>query len=208
MDPMFYALNELQKQISQGKITAAHLEWFLRLTLDERRALVAGEKFSLLLDLGIITVPEGYCHANQLEKFSEDKSAFNLYNAHINDPNFSNPSRILEPGDRLHVQVFRHDSGWVSLKECLTFLDSKKAVYPGAQGASLVFTQKRMQLLQDFSGYASLDREERLLFVPEKNCRGVPCISAHHGDVFDFLLCRHDTGLGVNVHILCFTHVE
>ncbi|MFZ2253249.1 MAG: hypothetical protein WAW13_03705 [Minisyncoccia bacterium] len=205
---MFRALNELQKQISHDKITAAQLEWFLNLTMSERRALIAGEKFSLLMDLGIITVPEGYCHANQLEKFSEDKSVFNSYNAYISDLNFANPSRILKPGDRLHVQVFRHDCGWVSLKECLSFLDSKKAVYPGAQGASLVFTQKRMQLPQDGVGYASVDTEERLLFVPEKNCRGVPCISAHSGDIFDFLLCRHDKGLGVNVNIFCFTNVE
>ena len=208
MDRMSHVLDELQKQISHGKIIAAHLEWFLRLTMSERRALVAGEKFSLLMDLGIITVPEDYLHSNQLEKFSEDKSAFNLYNASVNDLNFANPSRILEPGDKLHVRVFRHDGGWVSLKECLSFLDSRQAVYPGAQGASLVFAQKRMQLPQDDAGYASLDTEERLLFVPEKNCRGVPCISAHSDDTFDFLLCRHDTALGVNVNLLCFTHVE
>ena len=206
MDTMFSVMDELQRQVSQGQTTMAQLEWFLHLTQDERHAFMTGEKFSLLIDLGTITVPDDYVHANQLAMFRERSPDLNLYNIQISDQNFSNPSRILKPGEKFRVRAFKHAAGLVSNEECLNFLVSRGAVHLGAQGASLVFDQKRPLLPKSDGGYTSLDVEDRLPFFPGMNCRGVPCIVARKDDVFDFLLCRHDH-IGGSVYLLCFTEV-
>lgn len=175
-------------------------------------------KFALLVDLGIITVPEDYDHETQLAKFKEryqgdDFKTFLVYSEEITDANFSNPTRTLHPGERLRVQAFKQIvSGATTYEERMEFLATQKAVYVGAQGASLVFTQKHSQLWKGVDSYASLDKKDRLL----KDCNGidrVPTILLYSGggsgpyytpDSFGFAHCSCD---GVCT-FLCFTEVE
>ena len=127
-----------------------------RAVLDKRYAFVA--------DLGIITVQEDYVPEKCLSLFSEQNyEKFRLYDSEITDDNFSHPSHILVPGKTLWVRVY----GQIILdrmtsEDHLEFLSKfKDVVYPGAQGASLVFDQKREKLPKG-KCYCSFDKEENL----------------------------------------------
>lgn len=145
----------------------------------------SAEKFALLLDLGIITVPDDYVHGTCLESFFK-KNGRKLYdfNKNITDANFPNPSRILKPGDKLRVRAFHQIvSGSTTSKERMEFLEKQQEdVYVGAQGASLVFEQKRDQLLKG-KWYASFDKEDRL-WKDSDGLRRVPLVDAHSGGGF------------------------
>lgn len=122
------------------------------------------EKFALLCDLGTIVVPKDYDHATALASFKEqNRDKFYYYNDDINDANFPNPSRILKAGDRLMVHAYHQIvSGLTTSAERMAFLSLLQGnVYPGAQGASLVFEQKRAELLRR-KWYASFDEADHL----------------------------------------------
>lgn len=124
---------------------------------------VPAEKFSLLRDLGIITVPEDYVHSTRLGRFMEENRK-KLYGVNDNttDANFPNPTRILKPGDKLWVRAYQQIvPGTTTSEERMAFLATQKAVHTGAQGASLVFEQKRDQLPKG-KWYASFDEVDRL----------------------------------------------
>lgn len=172
-------------------------------------------KFALLVDLGTITVPNDYNHATCLAKFynrhqgGKNKS-FHGYNTKINDKNFPNPTRVLKPGDRLHVRSFKQVAGGtITSEERMAFLATKKAIHTGAQGASLVFDQKR-NLLPRGVFYDSYDEKDRL-WVDASGYHRVPrvsCMSCRLGDYFQFVLgglegIWYDDGA-----FFCFTEVE
>lgn len=114
------------------------------------------EKFALLADLGTITVPDDYDHRTRLESFlKKNRKKFYGVEDNINDANFPNPSRVLKPGDRLLVRAFKQVVE-VTTEEQMMLLTTQKAVYVGAQGASLVFEQKRKFLPKGFF-YASFE---------------------------------------------------
>ena len=154
-------IDTLQK-VRSGEIKLDQWERFNNLTTDDREARFGDwkkpepttlakptdKKFALLVDLGIITVPEGYDHATHLSAFrKEHYEKFYDYNDDINDANFSRPSRILKPGDKLRVRVFEQVVGGATTsEERRAFLAAQKAIRTGAQGASLVVEQKRSQL--------------------------------------------------------------
>lgn len=121
------------------------------------------EKFALYMDLGIVTVPDDYDHASRLKTFrKQNRRKFYRYSDDITDKNFQNPTRVLKPGDKLRVRVFNQVVGVTSTsEERMAFLATQKAVHTGAQGASLVFEQKRDQLSQS-KWYASFDEPDRL----------------------------------------------
>lgn len=146
------------------------------------------EKFTLLVDLGIITVPDDYDHATHLASFSrKNKKKFYYYNDAITDANFPNPSRVSKPGDKLWVRVFQQvTEGTTTSVERLAFLDTQKAIHTGAQGASLVWEQKRNQLPKG-KWYASFDEEERLWQAAVGDLR-VPGVGARLDGVFAFVL--------------------
>lgn len=159
------------------QLSLDHLERFLNLSPEAREERFGdgkkpkpvslpeqlAEKFALLADLGIITILGDYGHATALAKFmKKNRKEFYGVNDNITDANFSNPSRILKPGDRLHVRAFKQIvGGTTTSEERMAFLASQNAVYTGAQGASLVFEQKRNQLPKG-KWYTSFDEKERL----------------------------------------------
>ncbi len=150
-------------------------------------------KFTLLADLGVITVPADYDHATRLAKFREkhqggEKKSFRHYADNITDANFPNPTRILQPGDKLRVRAFRQIAGGTttSSEERMAFLTTQKAVYVGTQGLSLVFDQKRDQLPKG-KWYASFDKKDRLWKDADGSHR-VPSVFAQPDGDFVFNL--------------------
>jgi hypothetical protein len=68
----------------------------------------------------------------------------------------------LRPGQKFRVRAFRQAvNGWTRSNEWLEFLKTQKAVFPSAQGASLILEQKREELPEDYR-YVSLDEPSRL----------------------------------------------
>jgi len=143
---------------------------------------VAIEKFVPLVDLGVITVPKDH----RLVTFGrENRGRFFHYEEAITDANFSHPTRILKHGDKLGVHAFRQVVPSTTTEERLGFCQRQKGnVFVGAQGASLVFEQKRNQLPRGL-WYGSLDQKERL-WRDARGCYGVPNLIVLRSGDFDF----------------------
>ncbi len=213
---------DLHSKFRSGNLSADQLEWWLNQSKDTRDTLMNGEKpivkeappseptekFVLLVDLGIITVPDDYDHATALAKFGKkNRKKFYYYNEAIIDQNFPNPTRILKPGDKLRVRAFKQVVGEsTTSEECMAFLATQKAVHVGAQGASLVFDQKRDQLPKS-KWYASFDEKERFW---HEVCgdHGVPSVAASREGGFSFRLGYFEDVWRDNRAILCFCDVE
>ncbi len=166
------------------------------------------EKFALLVNLGIITVPDDYVHEKRLTTFcAQNLKRFYYYNDEINDVNFPNPTRVLSPGDKLRVRAFSQVVGsMVTSEECMAFLATQNAIYTGAQGASLVIDQKHEELPKG-NWYASFDKPDRLL-VDAKGGRWVPYILRSSEGRLGFNLGRLEIVWGGYGALLCFCDVE
>lgn len=200
-----------------GQVTLDQWERFNNLSPDDREARFGDwkrsesvapakpdEKFSLFADLGIITVPQGYNHATQLATFKKKNcKKFRLYNDDISDEHFPTPSRILKPGDRLHVTVFKQTvSGLTTSEERVAFLKSKNTEFTGAQGASLVFEQKNKELLEGY-GYVSFD-EKQCLWEDAVGYHRVPVVHRDSDGFFRFVLGRFEDDWYDVSCLLCF----
>ena len=216
-------IDTLSKYLA-GQITLGQWERFNNLSPGDREARFSDwkklehtapveptEKFALLVDLGIITVPDDYDHATHLTLFRErhqsgEKKSFNHYKDHITDKNFPNPTRILKPGDRLRVRAFKQVvGGTTTSEERLAFLATQKAIHTGAQGASLVFDQKRDQLPKR-KWYASFDEKDRLWADTHGN-HGVPHVLCDSDGDSKFCLGCFEDVWGVGHAFLCMTDV-
>jgi hypothetical protein len=177
-------IDTLQK-VRSGQITLDQWERFNNLTYNSReerfgdikkpkpplpaeptessRTFASAQKFALLVDLGEITVPDDYVHESLLATFrKQNRKKFYYWNDEITDKNFPNPPRVLKPGDKLRVRAYQQVvPGSTSSEERMAFLATQKPVYTGAQGASLVFDQRRDQLPKG-KWYASFDEPDRL----------------------------------------------
>lgn len=203
---------DLLQKVRQRHITLSNLEWFTGLSSDAREALMVGapapkEKFALLVDLGIITVPDNYVHEKRLTTFGkQNRKKFYYYNNDITDKNFSNPTRILKPGDKLRVRAFKQVvDGTTTSEERMAFLATQKAVHTGAQGASLVFDQKRDQLPKG-KWYASFDEKDRLWYAG--GYHRVPYVFAHSDGDFSFILGHFEDVWLDDSAFVCFCDIE
>ena len=108
---------------------------------------VADKRFTFVNTFEII-VPANYKHETRLNSFSkENKKKFYYYNDAITDKNFAKATTKLEPGRKLKVKVFQINSR-VTSTDCMDFLKSQNAVLTGAQGVSLVYEQKKEELVK------------------------------------------------------------
>jgi hypothetical protein len=151
------------------------------------RMFFAPKKFILLRDLGIITVPSDYEHYCALDSFRKrNPEMFKCFDERLTDANFQNPSYVLHAGDKLWVRVYRQVGlhATTTTKERMEFLEREGAIYTGAQGAMIVFEQKR-DLLPKGYWYSSMDVRERL-FIEEHEHVYMPELSA--GDNFCFFV--------------------
>ena len=168
---------QVKKLVLEGKRDAGEVADALQKILE-----TAPNKFTLLADLGTVMVPANYVNATQLASFKkQNRKKFYYYNDYIADKNFPNPTRILKAGDKLHVRAYGHavKGTTTTSKERMEFLRAQNSVFTGAQGASLVFEQKRQELPRG-KWYASFDEPENLWAgsdgghrVPEVDAAGV-----------------------------------
>ncbi len=165
--------------------------------VDEPKVVLAPvQKFEVFKSLGVLTVPGDYNHAARLASFykkhQDNKNpSFYYYNSDINDENFSNPSRILKPGDNFRVDLVRQIvPNTTTSEERVAFLESPSqgGIFLGAQGASLVFGDEKMRAnLPKGNWCASFDKKDRLWRDAGRYHR-VPYIHAHSGGGFEFRL--------------------
>jgi hypothetical protein len=138
---------DLLTKVRKGSITLEELEMFNNLSPKARAERFGDfkkpksvlpakptDKFSLLVDLGTITVPDNYDHVTRLATFKkENEKKFYSYNSAITDENFPKPTRILKPGDKFQVRAFKQIvSGETTSEERMAFLSKQKAVFVGA----------------------------------------------------------------------------
>lgn len=201
-----------------GQITLKQWESFNNLTAEDREARFGDwkiptapaepAKFGLLVDLGIITVPDDYVHATRLATFGEkNRDNLGYFNEDITDEHYPNPSRILKPGDKLWVRAFQQVvSGETTSEERMAFLATQHAVHTGAQGASLVFDKKRAKLPKG-KWYASFDEKKHLWQDADRYHR-VPSLDANSGGDFRFNLGYFERPWGAGSAFFCFCDVE
>lgn len=187
-DNYFERLFKLQTQVNRlvmdGKRDADEVADALQQILE-----TTPKRFTLLADLGIITIPAEYVHATQLATFKKKyREKFYGYNDNTTDANFPNPTRILKAGDALHVRAWGHAKAGMttSSDERMEFLRAQRSVFTGAQGASLVFEQKRQELPKG-KWYASFDEPDRL-WADSYGWHGVPEVRADRVGDFYFNL--------------------
>ena len=213
---------DLHSKLRSGNLTPDQLEWWLNQSKDTRDSIMVGEKpttkplppseptekFGLLVDLGIITVPDDYDHSSQLKTFGkQNRKKFYYYNENITDENFPNPTRVLKPDDKLRVRAFKQIvGGTTTSEERMAFLATQKAIHTGAQGASLVWDQKRDQLPKG-KWYASFDEKGRL-WTDADGYRGVPGVDAYSGGGFYFSLGYFEDVWDGDDAFLCFCDLE
>ena len=206
-----------------GQLTLDQWERFNNLSPDDREARFGDwkkpeptrqeapaeptEKFALLVDLGIITVPDDYVHDKRLTKFGKQNRKKFYYSDEITDKNFPNPTRVLKPGDKLRVRAFKQIvPGTTTSEERMAFLATEKAIHTGAQGASLVFDQKRDQLPKG-KWYTSFDEKDRLWADAGGNPE-VPNVLCYSGGGFQFPLGVFENVWDDGYAFLCFCDVE
>lgn len=208
------------KKVRDGQITMEQWARFINLSPEDREARFSYVKktkfaggisgpfcpFTLLLDLGVLTVSNFYDHTTALEWFiRQNRKKFYSYNHEITDQNFSDPSLILKPGDKLWIRAFQQIVRTTTSEQRMAFLAKQKAVYPGAQGLSFVWDQKRDQLLKGKS-YASYDKPERLWVDNEGDYR-VPTLYNDSAAGFSFGLSSFKGDRRIDEAFLCFTKV-
>jgi len=206
-----------------GQLTLDQWERFNNLSPDDREARFGDwkkpeptrqeapaeptEKFALLVDLGIITVPDDYVHDKRLTKFGKQNRKKFYYSDEITDKNFPNPTRVLKPGDKLRVRAFKQIvPGTTTSEERMAFLATEKAIHTGAQGASLVFDQKRDQLPKG-KWYTSFDEKDRLWADAGGNPE-VPYVNCRSDGAFEFNLGGFENVWSDASAFLCFCDVE
>ncbi|HUT96094.1 MAG TPA: hypothetical protein VMW82_00795 [Candidatus Paceibacterota bacterium] len=206
-------VDALQK-MRDGQMALSHLEWFNNLTKDDRDRFMTGgkpvskptspEKFSLFVDLGIITMPDDYVHSTRLASFEkENRKRFYGWNDDITDENFSKATVQLKPGQKLHVKVFKQIvDGTTTSEERLAFLKTQNAILVSAQGVSLVFEQKREDLPKGY-GYLSFDKKEAL-WKDADGHHGVPYLTRRSDGDWLFRLGSFETYWLAYYCLLCF----
>lgn len=114
------------------------------------------DKFTLLVDLGIVVVPSNYFHGTCLDSFARRyRHEFIEYDDEITDASFGSTTVRLRPNQKLRVRAFKQTTSDATPLEHLAFLATQKALLIGIQGLTLVFEQKFQELPQESHLYAS-----------------------------------------------------
>ena len=196
---LLHALQNIRKEDLNGLISGTH-----EIKAKQQLPVVVDEKFALLADLGVITVPDDYVHGKELGSLNQKD--FYYFNTDIKDKNFPNPSRILKPGDKLWVRAFKQtSSGNTTSVERMEFLAKQNAIHTGAQGVSLVYKQKRNELTKGY-WYCSFDEKDHLWKDADGRHR-VPRVVADSAGDFRFDLGYFEYGWGSDSAVLCFCDV-
>lgn len=162
---------------------------------------IADKRFELLKTFEI-TVPANYNHGKRLDSFAkENKKKFYYYNDDITDKNFSKATTKLEPNKVLTVKVFGIKAT-VTSQNCMDFLKTQDAILTGAQGASLVWEQKKDELPVD-KWSVSFD-EKDALWEDSGGDHRVPGVRRYSDGDFEFGLGCFEGDWGSDYCLLCF----
>jgi hypothetical protein len=163
--------------------------------------------FSLLWDLQL-TVPENYNHSNQLASFSKKiRGSLYVLDPKINDLNFSKATTILEPKRKLIVKLFLlREKMWLNSSFCLELLHKEKAIFTGAQGASLVleFLGNELPACKSF---ISLDEKNALYQCQNESSAPdcmLPRIKRESKNSWSFLTQKFNHPIRRKQGVLCF----
>lgn len=201
---------DMLQKLRSGQLTLRHIEWWQSLTKEERDRLVGpslqDSRFTLIRTFDV-TVPEGYVHETRLASFKKENGKnFNFLHSGITDVNFRNAARLVS-GRTFKVEIFGQNvSGMTSSDERMALLRSKRAVFVGAQGASLVVSEKREELPRGFS-YASFD-ERDALWKDADGFHRLPIVNVSISGDIDFDLGIFEKPWSSQVCFLCFTDKE
>jgi hypothetical protein len=165
-------------------------------------AVLTDDRFQLVKSFGIV-VPENYDYSTRLDTFrASHKKEFYYYNDAITDVNFNHPSFKLSPGLKFSVKVFQITET-VTSEDCLKFLKSQpKSVLLGAQGASLVYEQRKSELPKG-RWHVSFDEKENL-WEDSGRYHWVPSVYAPSAGDFDFPLGYFEYLWPADNCLLCF----
>ncbi len=198
---------DMLQKVRSGHLTLTQIEWWQNLPREERDRLCGATsldpRFTLVTTLDIM-VPADYVHATQLATFKEKhKKDCYYYNDDTTDTNFAKVSTPLTAGRKFKVKVWKQVvAGDTTSGERLAFLRSQKAVFTGAQGASLVFAQQRQALPRGY-WYTSFDEKETL-WQDAVGFHRVPGVSADSGGGFVFGLGDFESEWSEGYCLLCF----
>ena len=159
------------------------------------------EYFKLLKEFNF-TVPIDYSHVTQLATFTKQfGSKFHYFDYTINDENFSNVTCQLEKGSIYTVKIFAIKER-ITSEDCLNFLKSCNAILTGAQGASLLWQEKKDKLPAD-KLYLSFDEKDALWLDIDGKHR-VPMLSRDLYGGWRFGLGRFEVGWFETNCLICF----
>lgn len=164
--------------------------------------------FEPFINLGTLVVPSDYVNSDQLGNFNKKyRHKFLNYNDAMTDQNFNNPSYVLKPGDKLQVNVFKQTvPRTTTSEERMSFLSLQKSVvFLGAQGATLVWEQKRKNLIKGYY-YCSFDHRENLWISKEGGNSWFPRLDVYD-DAYEFHLNDFEVDLYEDYCLLCFSLV-
>mgnify|MGYP001598746082 CR=1 FL=1 len=154
-----------------------------------------------LLNTFDLVVPKSYNHATQLDSFRrEHPENLSYYDRLITDENFGRATTKLAPGQRFEVEIFQIME-IVTSNDCMRFLRAKKAILTGAQGASLVWQEKKEELPLD-KWHASFDEKEALLVT--NGSHRLPFIRHYSDGSREFVLGCFERDWGGSSCLLCF----
>lgn len=201
---------DMLQKLRSGQLTLRQIEWWQGLSKEERDRLAGitllDGHFTLIRTFSV-TVPLDYVHANRLETFKKkNEKKLHFFSIGITDENFRKSTK-LEPGRKFTVRIFGQNiSGITTSDERMAFLQSKKAVFVGAQGASLVLEEKSQELPRGFS-YCSFD-EKNALWRNGDGFHRLPLINVSVAGDIDFDLGMFEKPWNSQVCMLCFTDEE
>lgn len=141
--------------------------------------------FRFVKTVGVVTVPADYVQETQLATFvAKHGKEFYYLNPALMDKNFAEVTVKLVPGRKLAVDAYQVAPS-ASSEQCLKLIESKKGLYVGAQGLTLVYQQLRSELPKG-RWYLSFDKKVNLPVLDGR--RRVP-----------YLFCRSDGDFDANL---------
>jgi hypothetical protein len=186
--------------LAQGDRIKAAMQSAAKQVITEIAGAVS--KFQLLKTVEIV-VPENYDHDTRLDSFHREHGGeFYYYNDAVTDANYSGKATTrLVPGRKLRVKIFQIKTQ-VSSDECMAFLLSQKAILTGAHGASLVWEQKKEDLL--INRWSISFDEKDALWQDSDGDHGVPGVDRDSGGDFEFFLGYFENPWDERFCLLCF----
>ncbi len=127
---------------------------------------------------GTIKVPDDYIHEYQIQRFISQQESNILMNIdpEVGQGVFKYPTHRLVAGKNYLIETYRINT--TSIEACIYFLESKKSLFVGPQGLSLIYDKYKNQggprpIINIFTNLIAVDIKEKLpetIFGKTKIC--------------------------------------